>query len=183
MGNAFAESMASCPFRSVPAHVPMFTLMGRPRAGALERLHVFAARGCVMVICSARTPGKAGKAVPLVRQQVATCRYSADVALMRVACGLCTAGAFMSSERRISGIKVAALACVRDRRKYGFVCGAHRFATLAVLEGGGVPRVAWRALSSTNLTPTSLTVGINLFSGALMTVLVVGTCGWIGGTH
>jgi hypothetical protein len=135
VGNAFAESMASCLFRSVPAHVPMFTLMGRPRAGALERLHVFAARGCVMVICSARSPDKAGKAVPLVRQ-VATCRYSADVALMRVACGLCTAGAFMSSERRISGIKVAALACVRDHRKYGFVCGAHRFATLAVLEGG-----------------------------------------------
>ena len=141
-----------------------------------ERLHVFAARGCVMVICSARTPDKAGKAVPLVRQ-VATCRYSADVALMRVACGLCTAGAFMSSERRISGIKEAALACVRDRRKYGFVCGAHRFATLAVLEGG-VPRVAWRALSSTNLTPTSLTVGINLFSGALMAVLGVGL--WAG---
>ena len=136
MGNAFAESMASCPFRSVPAHVPMFTLMGRPRAGALERLHVFAARGCIMVICSARTPDKAGKAVPLVRQ-VVTCRYSADVALMRVACGLCTAGAFMSSERPISGIKVAALACVRDRHEYGFVCGAHRFCYTCCTRGGG----------------------------------------------
>ena len=78
------------------AACPHFTIMGRPRAGALERLHVFAARGCVMVICSAQTPDKAGKAVPLV-WQVATCRYSADVSLMRAACGLCTAGAFMSS--------------------------------------------------------------------------------------
>ena len=34
MVNAIAEGMASCAFRGVPTHVPMFTFMGRPRAGA-----------------------------------------------------------------------------------------------------------------------------------------------------
>ena len=139
VGNAFAEGMFSCPFRSVPAHVPMFTHMGRTPRGrsCIVGGFMFSRRGVASWSCvQPDRQTRRGKQCFLCgRLRRADTRT--DEALMRAACGrLCTAGAFMSSWRRISGVKVAALACVRDRREYGFVCGTHRFATLAVSEGG-----------------------------------------------
>ena len=121
----------------------MSTLMGRPRAGAcaLWAASCFCGAGLRQGHVSARSPDKAGEAVPLVRQ-VATCRYTCRCGpYAHCVRALVHCGRFYVVPEADYWYQGSSVIGVRDRREYGFVCGTHRFATLAVLEGGG-PRVA-----------------------------------------
>jgi hypothetical protein len=73
----------------------------------------------------------------------------------------------------LTWIKVAVLACVRDRREYGSY--VEHVATLHLLYVCiGVPHVDGRAWNKTNLAPMTLTWGVNLFASVLMAVLILG---------